>query len=176
MDLRKLTIMLGIGLFLSLSANMFLAGVMMGRAVSPPVPAGAIGAVDTGWAKKDKDLRQNLSPKDREAVKAAMEGVRGRFQALRTELEAAQESVRQATNAEPFDQAALDAALRAEKEKKMEMLREMRQVKQGAMQNLSPEGQAVLQRFGQGGGEGAGRKRFFQRQRQQHQEGKQPLD
>lgn len=162
MELRKLTFILAIGLFLSLSANMFLAGMVMGRAAGGPGNiSGELAQKDL--IEKDKALRENLSAKDREAVQAAMEGMRPRLQALRQELRAAQDEVQQAMNAEPFDQSALDAALYAEKEKKMKMLGEIRQVKQIAMQNLSPEGQQALQRFGKGGA-GRFKERLQQRQ------------
>lgn len=165
MELRKLAIILGFGLFFSLLANMFMAGLLMGRTAAPDKER-----VSSAWVEKDQELRQNLSAEDRAAVKKAMEGTRGRFQALRQELQAAQENVQQAMNAEPFDQAALDAALRIEKEKKMEMLQQMRLARQSAMQNLSPEGQKALQRFGRGG-EGRGeRQRPFMRNRPQQNE------
>lgn len=151
MGLRKLTIILGIGLFFSLSANMFLAGMLMGRSVSGQTETSATPSSSARLAKKDKELRQNLSADDQQAVKAAMESSREKFRTLREELKTAQENVRLATNAEPFDQAALDEALRAEKEKKMEILSAMRQTRKNVMQNLSPEGQKALQRFGQSG-------------------------
>lgn len=143
MTLNKLSIALGISLFLSLSANLFLGGMLLGKTVSR-----SDGKGRAEWEKKDEQLRQALSGDDRKVLQEAMRGSREKFKALREELEAARKSVTEAMSAVPSDQAVLDEFLRIEKEKKAELLRLMQQTRQEALQRLSPEGRDALQKMG----------------------------
>jgi Spy/CpxP family protein refolding chaperone len=158
MDRQKLIVILGASLFISLTANMLMAGLMVGK--SWHHEAEWRGDSDD-WRKRDQALREKLPEADRKVIKEAMQAKRQHFQEMRAELDAARDKVFDAESAEPFDQAKLDDALRAEKEKKQALLQDMRQTREEVSKKLSPEGREVFSKLGPGGprmgGQGWGR-------------------
>jgi Spy/CpxP family protein refolding chaperone len=149
----KLVIILGAVLFVSLTANVFMASMMVGNSY---MHAGEGDARHAEWQKREEELRKQLPEADRKILKAAMQEHRPQFQALRQELEAARQKVSDAESAEPFDQAALDAALRVEQEKKTALLQMMRQTRDQIAQQLSPEGREIFKKLGPGNRGGGG--------------------
>lgn len=138
---NKTVVVLGSLLFLSLAGNLFMGGALLGKGYGHQ-PRHA------EWEKRDRELKEKLSEQDRAALKESMAANSERFKALKDRREEAREVVRAAMEAEPFDQQALDAALKAEQEVKMELLTAMREAKAQAMEKLSPEGRAVLEKMG----------------------------
>lgn len=143
MPSRKTVIVLSVALFLSLLANCFMAGMLAGKAT------GGRGKAVSTWEKQDHDLRQKLSEDDRKILKESMQAGREKFGSLRKGLNEARQRVETAMNADPFDQAALDEALRAEAALKTEFLAHTRKSRMEAMKKLSPEGQEALKKLGQ---------------------------
>jgi hypothetical protein len=167
MVLNKTSIILAAALFLSLSANFFMAGLMLGNAVSGPppaqiaeVPTNADDARRAEWQQREEALRAALSGPDREIVSAATEAHRVTFDEMKGELDVARQSVMAAMAAEPFDQQVLDNAIQAETELKARLLREMYSARRAVMEKLSPEGREILQKMSplrrRGGKEGPG--------------------
>jgi Spy/CpxP family protein refolding chaperone len=142
MTQSKLVTVLGVSLFLSLGANLLLGGMMLGKSYSRP----GWGERHADWQQRDAQLRRDLPAADYKIVKEAMQKRRDQFKALREELDAAREEISAAENAQPFDQAALDAALRAEHDKKTALLKLMRETREGLSQQLSPEGRKIFEK------------------------------
>lgn len=141
MTSARLIAVLGVSLFLSLSANFFLAGVMLGNSYGNE--SSAWGSDRSNHDKREEVLRR-LPAADREILEQAARKNHSDLDVLRGGLEAARQEVKDAMKAEPFDQDALDAALRAEKEKKMDLLRRIHDARRAAISRLSPEGRAVI--------------------------------
>lgn len=146
MQSSRLTIILGALLFLSLTGNLFLGGVMLGKNYG-----GGDGKRGydrhAEWKKRDSFLKEKLSEKDRSILKEHMSANRDKFKQLKNKLDDTRDAVESTMRAEPFDQAALDSALRAEKELKAELLTVMREAKQQALEKLSPEGRQTLEKM-----------------------------
>lgn len=165
---QKLTIVLAAALFLSLSVNFFLAGLMLGDAVSPAVPAGVVPdkPLSTAsreqrraeWQKREEALHAALSESDRAAMKQAKEAYDVIFNELRSELDDARAKVAAAMEAEPLDQEILDDAIAAEAAIKSRLLQEMTAARLKTLEQLSPEGRALLRQMVpiRRGGRGAG--------------------
>jgi len=154
MVFNKFSLALAAALFLSLSVNFFLAGLMLGQAVSPHPPVTASEAQPrlspddarrAEWKKRDEALRAALSSADRAVVQKHTEANKESFEAMKAELDAARQRVTAALAAEPFDQDALDAAIEAETAAKAGFLREMYRARRAVMEELSPEGRKVFQ-------------------------------
>ena len=160
MNRDKLVIILGAALFISLSTNLFVAGIMLGRSYNHGgAPEHAKEEPRAEWQKRDEELRSKLSEPDRAIVKSAMQQRRPQFQALRQALEAAHDKVLDAQGAEPFNKAALDAALHDEAEKKTALVQSLRQARDEVGGQLSPEGRALFNKLGPGARFGEGRRR-----------------
>lgn len=150
MQRSKLTAALAAGLFLSLSVNFFFAGRMLGDAVhtevAPPAPApeGERDSRREEWKKREEALHAALNEEDRAIMLAAKAEHDAIFESMREKLDAARSRVGEAMEADPFDQAALDAAIAAEGEVKGQLLREMAAARRGVMERLSPEGRTTL--------------------------------
>lgn|GEM_PF-1280405 len=154
MVLNKLSMTLAAALFLSLSVNFFLAGLMLGNAVSPQHPVLAEEAQTrmspdearrAEWQKRDEALRAALSAADRAIVQNHTEANKQAFEAMKTRLDDARQSVAAAMTAEPFDPEALDAAIETETEVKATFMREMYSARRAVMEELSPEGRQIFQ-------------------------------
>lgn len=139
----KLISLLGAALFVSLCANLFMGGLMLGHSFS-----GGQGEVHAAWKKRDEALRKLLSPADRAVLKKEMQSHRAEFAALRRKITRAQDEVEKALNAKPFDQKTLDEAIARERDAKSEALEKMQSVRESVMQNVSPEGRDILQKMG----------------------------
>ena len=153
MVFNKLSMALAAALFLSLSVNFFMAGLMLGNAVSPqPVTAeeqkmqmSPDEARRAEWQKRDEALRAALSPADREVVQTHTEANKQTFEELKAKLDDARQNVAAAMTAEPFEQGALDAAIEAETEIKTLFMREMYSARRAVTEDLSPEGRKIFQ-------------------------------
>ena len=153
MKSNKLTAMLAAGLFLSLCVNFFFAGRMLGDAVHTEVVPVATVTADAPpdrdsrrdeWKKREEALHAALSEEDRTIMLAAKAEHDAIFESMREKLDAARSGVGEAMEADPFDQAVLDAAIAAEGAVKAQLLREMSAARRGVMERLSPEGRETL--------------------------------
>ncbi|MEZ0226682.1 MAG: periplasmic heavy metal sensor [Alphaproteobacteria bacterium] len=154
MNRDKLIIILGGALFISLTANLFAAGIFFGRSYDAGRSPDARHAE---WQKKDEELRKKLSESDKRIIKAGMQKNREQFGALKDSLDAARQKVEDAQMATPFDQAALDTALKAEQEKRTALLETMRKAREEISAKLSPEGRETFSKLGAGKRFGGGR-------------------
>lgn len=154
MKLDKLVIILGALLFLSLSGNMFMAGLMIGHSVEADREAPARGpdarpedARQDEWKQRDQQIQKKLSAEDRAVVEAAKAKDGPQIVALRKTLKEAHAKVEAAQSAEPFDQAAVDDALKAEAAAKSDLVKAMRAARQNVLEKLSPEGRETVKAF-----------------------------
>ena len=149
MKVDKLVIILGAALFLSLSVNLFVAGLMVGQSVESRDDKKDPDAdpKKAEWQKRDAQLREKLSSPDRDILEAARKENHDKIEGLRNALDDAHSKVEEAQNAEPFDQQAFDAAVSAEAAKKAELLKTVRALRQEVMQKMSPEGRAEMQKL-----------------------------
>ncbi len=153
MVFNKLSMALAAALFLSLSVNFFLAGLMLGNAVSTKPAVVDDGKAEMSpeearraeWQKRDEALRAALSPADREVVQSHTEVNKQKFEELKARMDDARQGVAVAMTADPFDQAALDAAIEAETEVKTMFMREMYRARRAVTEELSPEGRKIFQ-------------------------------
>lgn len=142
MKLDKITMILGGVLLLSLASNFYMAGMVAGRSVN------AAAETDTeDWRQKDEQLRRQLSAADKQVLRQAMQDKRSSFHDLRQDLAAVRKEIDRAMHATPFDQGALDRALRQEQQRKADLLRLMHQSRQEALSRMTPEGQKILQQM-----------------------------
>lgn len=126
-------------LLASLVLNLFLAGLMVGRFVAPP-PPGPPPSPD----RFIDALTRGMSPADGAVMRQIFAAHRAELDQAMAQADQARESVRDALEAQTFDQAALDAALgRAEVARRS--LENLRQgVMTEAVRQLSPEGRRYL--------------------------------
>lgn len=146
---NKIIAVLGTALFLSLSANLFMGGKMLGQSYQHR-PDGPPRGEDRReeWKKRDAALREKLNEADRAIVKEHMEGQREKFKAMRDTLDAAEDKVDAAKAADPFDRAALETALKEQAEKKANLIGTMRETRAGMLEKLSPEGREIMKKNG----------------------------
>lgn len=133
---QKIVPVLGFALFLSLAANFFMGGLLMGGYMQAPPPGVHPGRVAI--------LQQKLSPDDQAILKKAMMENRARFDALREEIQESHQKAAAAAHAEPFDQDALDDALKDEDDAKKEMFAFIKKVRGETLDKLSPEGRQAI--------------------------------
>lgn len=134
---------LGGALFVSLVANLFLGGMILGHNLGRAAPQD----VRAEWRQRSEDMRQHLSKADEKILKSAMKDNQKKFEEMRNDLEDIRQDIKAATHAQPFDQETLDAALREENQKKKEIIQLMKDAREEVMQKLSPEGVKILQRM-----------------------------
>lgn len=153
---QKIIAVLAAALFLSLSVNFFLAGLMLGDAVAPTVtaevpkdkpPVSSREQRRAEWQKREEALHAALSDADREVMKEAKEAYDGIFNELRGALDEARAKVAAAMEAEPLDQEVLDDAIAAEAAIKSRLLQEMTAARQKTLEGLSPEGRSLLRQM-----------------------------
>ncbi|MEZ0260887.1 MAG: periplasmic heavy metal sensor [Alphaproteobacteria bacterium] len=144
----KIITVLGTALFLSLSANLFMGGKMLGQSYHHGGDKGGWEQRREEWKKRDMALREKLNEADRAIVKEHMEGQRERFKAMRETLDAAEDKVDAAKAADPFDRAALETALREQAEKKAALIGTMRETRAAMLEKLSPEGREIMKKNG----------------------------
>jgi Spy/CpxP family protein refolding chaperone len=153
---QKLTVVLAAALFLSLSVNFFLAGLMLGDAVAPAVssdthkdkPAASSREQRRAeWQKREEALHAALGAADRAVMKESKEAYDAIFEELRSGLDDARAKVAAAMEAEPLDQEVLDEEIASEAAIKSRLLQEMTAARQKTMEQLSPEGRALLRQM-----------------------------
>ena len=137
MNTNKL-LLLGVVLFVSLSINLFMAGMVVGSSVSAPHKA-----VSEAMAQ-DNQLRESLSDADKAVLQQVMDANRQKIARLHDDLENIKRDVKKIIKKEPMDEKALDAVLEVEKNKKLTLLRLIHETRQTAMKKMSTEGRALL--------------------------------
>jgi hypothetical protein len=148
---QKFVPVLAVALVLSLSAKFFLAGKVIGVRYGTPAADNAAAPAEkdrrVAWRAREQKLREKLSPEDQKILEDARASYHGQFATLKQALEKARAGVSAAAMAEPFDQAALEDAVRAESAAKAELLRQMRMARQETLGKLSAEGRAHMEKF-----------------------------
>lgn len=127
---KKNALLAGV-LFLSLLANMFMGGILLGNSYRAWHP------------EKSEELREKLSAGDRQIVQKEMKAQKGAFNLLRKDLGDARVKIEEALQANDPD--ALEEALRDEKNIKTNILKLIQESRVAAMEKMSPEGKAALQ-------------------------------
>lgn len=154
--MNRLAVVFGAALFLSLAGNLFMAGYMIGHrasAVDAPAPPGppreSASHEDrrAEWKKRDAELRRHLSDADRKIFEEVKARDQAKVDALRDALDAARGRVESAQNADPFDRAALEEAMRQETMAKAEFLSTVRGLRKEIAGRISPEGRALMEKF-----------------------------
>lgn len=156
---KKIIVVLGSALFLSLSANLFMGGLMLGQGYNKGYHRDGgrdwdkSGKEDRDarreeWKKRDAELRARLPEADRAIVEEHMKGMKGKFKTLRDAADAAEDKADAARAADPFDQQAYEAALKAQAEAKATLVGTLKSARKELMQKLSPEGQKVMKEMG----------------------------
>lgn len=152
MAMNKVCMALAAALFLSLSVNFFLAGLMLGDSLTPDAPP--VVAEErmlpeesrrAEWKKREEALRAALSPADQDILQQSTERHKQKFDALKADLDEARQNVAIAMTTEPFDQDALDAAIEAEAAVKAQFMREVFRSRRDVMEQLSPDGRKIFQ-------------------------------
>ncbi len=138
MNTNKLLSVLGTVLFISLSINIFMAGMMAGNSV------GTSHKVTSDIETQDQKLREGLSDADKVILKQSMDTVREKLTKLHDDVENIKKAIRELIKKDPMDEKALNTALESEKNKKLEMVHLVHAARQDAMKKMSPEGQAAL--------------------------------
>jgi uncharacterized membrane protein len=127
-------------LFASLAVNLFIAGYFAAHLWrhSEPLapPAGPMAVIER--------LSEPLPAQDKEALLAAWKANQAKMQGLTAEQQAARREVRAKLVAEPFDQAALAAAMATARAKHAAVDEEMQAIILEAVAKFSPEGRKLL--------------------------------
>ncbi|MDY0008746.1 MAG: periplasmic heavy metal sensor [Bdellovibrionales bacterium] len=152
MKQQKVTIVLAAALFMSLSVNFFLAGLMIGDAVTPAAPEQAKEAAvmsererrQQEWQKREEALNAALNAEDRAVMRDIKAIYDPLFDGLRNELDTARAKVGAAMEADPLDQEVLDDAIANEAAIKSRLLQAMTDVRRATIEQLSPEGSRIL--------------------------------
>ena len=137
----KLMVIVGAILFVSLSINLFMAGMVVGSSV------GELHNVTLDpVAQQDRQLRASLAEADKLVLKQAMDFNRKKITQLHDDIENIKKDVRGIIKKEPLDEQALGEALESEKNKKLALLRLAHETRKMAMEKMSPEGRGILSR------------------------------
>jgi len=138
MKTDKIVGLMGAVLFASLSVNIFMAGMVVGKSVSP---APKVVADDVA---QDQRLRDGLSDADKLVLKHAMDANRKKITRLHDDIEKIKQDLRDIIKKDSVDEKALDAVLETRKNKELALLQLMHETRKAAMDNLSPEGRTIL--------------------------------
>lgn len=139
MQLTKPVMILGAVAFLSVSANVLMAGMLIGQKVS--------GREGGFIQRQEKFVSSEMNEADRQIVRQSMEQNKDRFKKTKKEMDAARQAVHAAMIAEPFDQQALETALETEMRQKAAFLAMIRDTRDKTLQQLSPEGREKMKEF-----------------------------
>ncbi|HWL82933.1 MAG TPA: periplasmic heavy metal sensor [Roseomonas sp.] len=118
----------------SLALNLVLGGLLWWRAAPPPPPVGRMQA----------HIERLLPEPDRGTFHQAMEAGRPRFELAQDALRDSQAAVRAALTREPFDPAALRAAMAASRERWGEFGRLFEDSLAAGLSAISPEGRRLI--------------------------------
>ncbi|MFI4988524.1 MAG: periplasmic heavy metal sensor, partial [Alphaproteobacteria bacterium] len=126
-------------LFVSLAINLFVAGYFVARLWEHHRPDGPPGPMMLA-----ERLAAPLNEKDRELLLSAWKANQPKLAGLNAELQAARRNVRAKLTAEPFDRAALAAAMAEARAKHLTVDEAIQSVILDAVVNFSPEGRKLL--------------------------------
>lgn len=118
-------------LFLSLAANLMIAGFTMGRVIGPR-PGGDIERIVTMGMR-------DFPPEIRQAVSERARAGRNQFRAKLDEVEAARRRMFAAMRAEPLDRAELEAAFAELRQNTSALQQAGQELVAGALADASPE-------------------------------------
>lgn len=129
-------------LFASLAVNLFLLGVVTAVYLNPVLNDPA--KVDRSAAGRIERIAVTLAPADAEVLRTEFRSQAAAIEAARDKVDAAQETVRDALGAEPFDGAALRAAMALSREARRTFFTGLNDVVASAAAGMSPDGRARL--------------------------------
>ena len=138
MKTDRITVLFGVMFFISLTANLFTAGMIVGGSVSAKVP------VTDSLEQQDRQLRDSLSDADKLALKQAMDANRMKITQLYNEIENIKSEIRNLLKQDPMNQKSLGDALEAKKKKELAMLQLVHQARKAAADKMTPEGRKIL--------------------------------
>ncbi len=134
---NKPSFIIGIILFLSLSANFFLLGLNFGG-----------GSQDKNKKyyshQQDTELRKRLPEADKKILKEAMENGKAELSSRKTEYLKAKTNARKLMQSDEIDLDAIEKAILLENDKKIELMSFMNQLKIKASKELSKDGLKAL--------------------------------
>jgi len=136
MTCRRWIAVLGTLLLLSLAANLFVGGVILGR--------GAGGGAEGGLRVGIERILRALPDSDRDVMQALLDQRRDELQQRFMDFRAARRAAGDLLRADAFDAAAFAAAERDAREKSFALQNAVRDLVMEAMPQLSPEGRAAL--------------------------------
>lgn len=142
MKTNQLMALLGAVLFVSLSVNIFMAGMVVGNSVST-----AHKAAPDDPAEQDRKLRDTLSDADKLVLKQAMDTNRKKITQLHDDIEKIKQDLRNIIKKDSVDEKALNGVLEIRKNKELAMLELVHEARKAAMEKLSPEGRAILSKI-----------------------------
>ncbi|WP_029004453.1 periplasmic heavy metal sensor [Azorhizobium doebereinerae] len=135
-------------LVVSLALNLFFLGAAVALVIHKSGRPGPMSAernpADRSPAARIDRLAATLPPQDAKEVQAQFTAVEATVEAGRRASREAQEAVRRALKAEPFDPAAADTALNALRDARRSIWAALHGAVMKAAVNMSPEGRARL--------------------------------
>lgn len=134
MRFDRITLILGVALFISLSLNLFTAGMMVGGSIN------ARGAIE----QQDQQLRNSLSAADKQVLKEAMEANRAQITKLHDDLQNIKSEIRKLIKRDSLDKKALVKVLDAQKLKELALVQLVHDTRKEATDKMSPEGRDIL--------------------------------
>lgn len=125
-------------LAVSIALNLFLAGMMIAWQMRPSPPPGP-------WFERMiQRMSADLPPADRDILLSSYETRRQELDRMDKEAQAAREKVRAAMRAQPYDPAALEAAMAAARDVREPVIKTVEQAIVEAAAKMSPEGRTKL--------------------------------
>ena len=135
-------------MFLSLLGNMFFIGLWVGSPFQYTTDTSSVTYESDYQAVQIKDLdtelREQLPSQDKQLLRSQMKEVKNKFEKQKNAVREARRAVRKAMYAEPFDQAALDDALKSERAAKQDMYTLINSTRRKMAKELSPKGRKAL--------------------------------
>ncbi len=133
---KRVVVILSIVLFLSLTANVFFAGIFLGKNWSE---------INFLQGSQDENaFAQKILPQDRAVIQGVLADNKDQMTRLRSEMRQIKSALRKAYESPEADQKTIDRLLTQEKENKAAMIALTRRMRQDINSQLSPEGQKAL--------------------------------
>lgn len=127
-------------LAVSVALNLFLAGMMIAWHMRPPPPP----PPGPWFERMIQRMSADLPPADRAILQSSYEARRQELDRMDKEVQAAREKVSAAMRAQPYDPAALEAAMAAARDVREPVIETVEQAVAEAATKMSPEGRAKL--------------------------------
>lgn len=127
-------------LAVSVALNLFLAGMMIAWHMRPPPPP----PPGPWFERMIQRMSADLPPADQAILRSSYEARRQELDRMDKEVQAAREKVSAAMRAQPYDPAALEAAMAAARDVREPVIETVEQAVAEAAAKMSPEGRTKL--------------------------------